>query len=230
MGVVILYYRLRDHCILRGFGGGVRGVTVPYRFMGVLGGSSYPKEQQRRKSGRSLFLMGFWRGMEGSGRVWLGHCTVWDLLDEVWGGHFTPRGQWGGGGLPFPRGSMGAAVAVPCVAAGRRCPQRVSWGFLSPWTCSVPSSDGSSAAPTRSQQRYRPASLRRTARSLQGRCTSVARTPHTHFTLLAHPLHTRFTHLSVPLHTHCTHTHCASIAHALLHTNCTPVAHSFTAH
>lgn len=111
---------------------------------------------------------------------------------------------------------------------------------FSPWTLSVPTSDGSSAAPTRSQQRYRPASLRRTARSLRGAL-------HTQLTLLARSppptspqrLRSHRTPIAHPLHTVC-RPRCTPIAHPLpnrytptarsLHTQSSPLAHPLHAH
>lgn len=101
---------------------------------------------------------------------------------------------------------------------------------FSPWTLSVPTSDGSSAAPTRSQQRYRPASLRRTARSLRGalhtQLTPLARSP-------PPPPRSDCAPIALPLHTHCTpfadpvahplHTHCPTVTHPP-HARCTPKA------
>lgn len=190
MGVVILYYRLRDHCILRGFGGGVRGVTVPYRVMGVLGGSSYPKDQQRRKSGEVTVSYGVLEG-DGGIREGSGWGTV--LCGVFWmrsGGVILPHGvNGGGGGYRSLEGQWGPPLQFPVWPLGGA----VLNVFLGAF-----SHRGPAASPLRTAAaQLRPAASSGTdphrCAEPPAACRDVARASHEHRTPISRSSHTRCT-------------------------------------
>lgn len=169
--------------------GGSVGSLYPIDSWGFWGGHRTLRNNSGGSPGRSLFLMGFWRGMEGSGRVWLGHCTVWDLLDEVWGGHFTPRGQWGGGGYRSLEGQWGPPLQFPVWTLGGA----VLNVFLGAF-----SHRGPAASPPRTAAaQLRPAASSGTdphrCAEPPAACRDVARASHEHRTPISRSSHTRCT-------------------------------------